>query len=113
MPMVEYGNLNPNKVERCALRHVATLARMRQDFNCNNTLKGETLPHRLFAGRLPAEWSGCFWSAMDANDIYVVYSYGTPIAWYANGIWTMPDVRYSVTTSRHQSALGLERTALH
>lgn len=38
---------------------------------------------------------------------YIVRSYGTPIAWTNdNGqTWTMPAVRYSVTTSRHQSQI--------
>jgi len=34
---------------------------------------------------------------------YVVYSYGTPIAWHHAGGWEIPAVRYSVTTSKHQS----------
>ena len=34
---------------------------------------------------------------------YVVHSYGTPIAWHGNKGWTMPDTKYSVTTSKHQS----------
>lgn len=100
-------------VNRCSLRHVHTLAHMREDFQCNGTLKGVNNPSQLSSGQLPAEWRGVFYSAMDASDIYVVYSYQTPIAWYANGIWTMPDVRYSVTTSRHQSSLHMDRTPLH
>ena len=49
---------------------------------------------------------------------YVIYSYNTPIAyrrvadWNKNGTanyeWVVPDVRYSVTTSKHQ---GKVRTA--
>lgn len=37
--------------------------------------------------------------------IYVVWSYDTPIAWCVPGpgLLTIPDVRYSTTTSRHQS----------
>lgn len=36
-----------------------------------------------------------------------IYSYGTPIAWFDSeyGVWVVPDVRYSVTTSKHQSTL--------
>lgn len=34
---------------------------------------------------------------------YVVYSYGTPIAWFKNGDWTIPAIKYSVTTSKHQN----------
>jgi len=33
---------------------------------------------------------------------YVVYSYDTPIAWFDAGEWTVPDVVYSRSTSRHQ-----------
>jgi hypothetical protein len=41
--------------------------------------------------------------------LYVVLSYGTPIAWAAGpGPLTVPDVKYSVTTSRHQ---GIARRA--
>ena len=35
--------------------------------------------------------------------LYIVYSYGTPIAWYGRYGWHLPAVRYSSTTSRHQS----------
>ena len=34
---------------------------------------------------------------------YIVYSYGTPIAWFKNGEWTIPALKYSVTTSKHQN----------
>lgn len=42
---------------------------------------------------------------------YIVWSYRTPIAWAdaETGEWTVPDDRYSVTTSRHQSKI---RTAV-
>jgi len=40
---------------------------------------------------------------------YVVYSYGTPIAWHHVGGWSVPSVRYSVTTSKHQ---GIVRRAV-
>jgi hypothetical protein len=58
-------------------------------------------------GRLPAEFRA---AATDPTVDYVVMSYGTPIAWHdsVKG-WTMPDTRYSVTTSKSQ---GRIRTAL-
>lgn len=34
---------------------------------------------------------------------YVVYSYGTPIAWYKSSEWVIPALRYSTTTSKHQN----------
>ena len=37
------------------------------------------------------------------RNLYVVRSYRTPIAWWDGTEWTIPDVRYSVTTSKHQS----------
>jgi hypothetical protein len=36
---------------------------------------------------------------------YVVFSYGTPIAWHSRNGWTTPDVRYSVSTSKHQGRI--------
>jgi len=39
--------------------------------------------------------------------VYVVFSYRTPIAMYSpvNG-WTVPDARYSATTTNHQSVVA-------
>lgn len=54
--------------------------------------------------KVPAEWM----EELHAIPVptYVVYSYGAPIAWHrASGVnvWTVPGIRYSVTTSHHQS----------
>lgn len=45
---------------------------------------------------------------------FVIYSYGTPIAWHLQDdpvmgtCWIFPSAKYSVTTSRHQSeVLGI------
>lgn len=38
---------------------------------------------------------------------YIVYSYATPILWYANGGWHYPKLKYSHSTSRHQSICQL------
>lgn len=63
-------------------------------------------------GRLVAPWRDDFLVARDRNLlVYVVYSYATPIAWCdVDGAWTMPSLRYSVTTSKHQ---GIVRRAIH
>lgn len=55
-------------------------------------------------GRLPQE----FWANL-ATAPYVVYSYETPIAWLnsRNVEWVAPDVKYSRTTSAHQSKISL------
>ena len=34
---------------------------------------------------------------------YIVYSYATPIAWYGINGWNLPSIKYSPTTSKHQS----------
>ena len=49
----------------------------------------------------------------EGQQLYVVYSYATPIAWVLpNGTVRFPAVRYSMTTSRHQgqAARGLDVT---
>lgn len=61
-------------------------------------------PHRATftawdSGRLPREHVESFERAT-----YAVFSYVTPIAWVTDGAWVIPAARYSVTTSRHQSA---------
>lgn len=52
-------------------------------------------------GRLPVDLQERF--SRDRPN-YIVYSFGTPIAWYVpfKG-WYIPDVRYSPTTSNHQT----------
>lgn len=37
--------------------------------------------------------------------VQVIYSYDTPIAWLDAGLWIIPDVSYSITTSKHQGFL--------
>lgn len=34
---------------------------------------------------------------------YVVYSYWTPIAWFADDTWYVVEDKFSVTTTRHQN----------
>lgn len=71
----------------------------RESFTTNGALKGIANPDSVTLGKLPNEWHA---SASKAS--YVVYSYRTPIAWLGDGgVWITPDIRYSVTTTRHQS----------
>lgn len=70
-----------------------------QDFAISGALRGEAgLPGSY--GRLAPEYR----ASVDQAD-YVVYSYGTPIAWRVDSLWTVPPTRYSVTTTRHQSKI--------
>lgn len=58
-------------------------------------------PNRHDTGQLP----DCF-RELFAHDrpSYVVYSYATPIAWVTDrGDVRIPETKYSVTTSKHQS----------
>ena len=58
-------------------------------------------------GRLPEEFVTKLTDAKrDGNLTFVVWSYGTPIAWHdtVNG-WTVPDVKYSRSTTSHQSTV--------
>lgn len=54
-------------------------------------------------GLLPDEWAILLRAE---SPTYIVISYETPIAWWSDVLgWTVPDVRYSRTTTRHQNAV--------
>lgn len=63
------------------------------------------------SGRLYGEALEAFYNSSN-NRYYTVYSYGTPIAWFAGTRWTVVTNKFSVTTSRHQNAVirALEST---
>lgn len=95
------------------MTHTVTVQRAHQPIsrraefqNSTKALRGvRTVPHQSWIGTgwLPREHR----AAVLAAD-YVVYSYATPIAWHVPGEgWTVPDVKYSVTTSRHQAQARL------
>ena len=86
--------------KRVVLRDVSSRVSNRQEFQANKSLSGG---RHIHAGRLPEPFRAEFWAAIKAPDFYVVHSYQTPIAWFANGAWMFPPVKYSVTTTRHQS----------
>lgn len=74
-----------------------------QDFECHGALRGITEPGEFFPNRLPYAYAGLFNRTKD-QIVYVVLSYETPIAWVlVGGEVVIPDVTYSVTTSRHQN----------
>lgn len=84
---------------RISLKQVTDHVANRVEFNANNTLRGT---HSQFVdfGRLPLQYRDQFAHDSQAADFFVVLSYSTPIAWFARGVWFMPDVKYSVTTSK-------------
>jgi hypothetical protein len=78
----------------------------REPFNANS-LKGgwfNTSTGWPSFGILPQEFRTALSGALETGeDVYVVTSYVTPIAWYSGGSWEIPDTKYSVTTSKHQT----------
>lgn len=96
---------------RTTTRNASTIAhaiRQGEDFTTSGALRGEAFPIFIGTGRMPDSDAA---KLRTARIDYVVYSYGTPIAYRANGEWVTPDAKYSVTTSKHQGtiryALGL------
>lgn len=63
------------------------------------TLSGYTGAPPASRGELPPQYK------IPADAVYVVFSFETPIAWVQeDGTVTIPDVRYSNTTTVHQTA---------
>lgn len=74
----------------------------REEFRFSN---GEATKSAAFTGRLPHDWRERFFERRN-HIAYTVYSHATPIAWYDDEEgWTMPLVRYSVTTSKVQNKI--------
>lgn len=76
-----------------------------QDFTTSGALSAKATPNGAVRGgytlgHLPREFHA---SVADAD--FIVYSYATPIAWRTQGQWHIPNVKYSATTSRHQSRI--------
>lgn len=80
----------------------------REDFSSTTgNLRGERVtdaPRRV--GRLNSEDGFALYTA---HADYIVWSYATPIAWHGAAGWTVPDTKYTVTTSKHQ---GIVRRAI-
>jgi hypothetical protein len=54
--------------------------------------------------QLPSEWHADYHRTADHPDSFVVYSWGTPVAWVgADDEWVIPSVKYSVSTNRTQN----------
>lgn len=96
-----FGNALPKRATR---DNADEFIAVRADFKTGGALRG--------AKRAPGyEYSGYLLSHTDEATVqrfhaseYAVWSYNTPIAWWSESEgWEIPDVTYSVTTSRHQS----------
>lgn len=60
-----------------------------------------------YVGHLPRRLADILHERFRAGTVrQVIYSYSTPIAWLDDGVWIIPEVSYSATTStKHQSQL--------
>jgi hypothetical protein len=83
----------------------------RKPFKTYGTFRGVRGPVDSDSGYLRSRSVAAanLWAAdLDKID-YVVYSYATPIAWHVTGDrldeWIYPDVKYSRTTSAHQTKI--------
>ena len=87
--------------------------RCRRSFETNGALCALAYPHgfRAWADLLPEYYHRLIRYRPEDID-YVVFSYNTPIAWHlrSTDAWLVPTVKYSATTSTHQSVV---RQALH
>lgn len=77
-----------------------------EDFtNSGGSFRGEAVNGScVWTGRLSPKLAADLIAA-DAD--YIVYSYATPIAWHGKDGWTIPDTKYSVTTSNHQNIVRM------
>lgn len=91
---------------RISGRKAAPVIANRKDFKTSGALSGRNVPQgeRVYVGQLPLEHAQGLALAVEAGNVYIVFSYQTPIAWYsyADEKWTRPEVKYSMTTSHHQ-----------
>lgn len=80
-------------------RYASVLA-SHEDFLTPGALWGieNTSPAIPHPGRLDPEHYDSL-----SRAVYVVYSYGTPIAWDTPDGWVVPKRKYSATTSNHQN----------
>jgi hypothetical protein len=111
-----YGHvyLDRRRIGQMAL-HGTTPAKMAKAINTYTPFKiGNVSAKRWITGewpsmgRLPMEYINRLNSDNEDHDVYVVYSYATPIGWVkldGNDNWVIPDTKYSPTTTNHQSTL--------
>ncbi len=100
---------------RTTTRTAAPAIAARQPFATSGALVGEflTAGSASHLGRLPDEHRAKFAEAVKKHkrDLYVIWSYGTPIGWAGPGeSLTIPDVKYSATTTKHQGNLRRAQT---
>lgn len=93
---------------RCNLKTVRNHVAKREEFKCNESLRGEW-NFFLNIGEASRGIGMEMQNHILGNDNnFIIYSYDTPIAiWNDNKGWWKNDEHYSVTTSRHMSAISM------
>jgi hypothetical protein len=75
----------------------------RKEFTAS-ALSGAFKRYTPETGRLNAtETAKLIEDSQGIGGLYVVYSYGTPIAWHSLDGWYVVEQKFSVTTSKHQN----------
>ena len=94
----------PQLNQRDAIHYIAT----RQAFKAS-ALSGEFKTYTPQTGRLDNRETAKLEADFNhhryhlGQEMYVVYSYGTPIAWHTAEGWYVVEQKFSVTTSKHQN----------
>lgn len=99
-------------MQNAGRRAIANGMHKRNNFR-HASVSGERweMGHNPPKGRLPEEWCIKLNEDIKDNDVFVIYSYATPIAWSkcdGNLEWVIPNVKYSSTTTNHQSLISVE-----
>lgn len=89
-------------VKRYATHSIGADLMRFEPFRTHGALRAEQWPSPYSLGWLPYTYARAYTSD---RPIYAVYSYDTPIAWYGLRGWVIPAVKYSRTTTKHQSAI--------
>ncbi len=85
--------------QRDAMHYIAT----RQEFTAS-ALSGYHTNYTPQAGRLNSEeYAKLTEASARGKFVYVVYSYGTPIAWCDSQGWYAVSQKFTPTTSKHQN----------
>ena len=90
----------PQLNQRDAIHYIATGQQFKASALSGSSFKKYTVD----AGRLNAEEYAKLNEATHGEEwVYVVFSYGTPIAWRTNEAWYVVEQKFSVPTSKHQN----------
>ena len=85
----------------------AELVKDRKDFVCGNVKGNSERIGPFNTGQMSNADAALICADRDADDLYIVWSYSTPIAWFANGKWNVPEAGYSQTTKKQKTRLRL------